>query len=159
MTNKTGKHFPHTSFYSWHTFESMATLLFLIAFPHLLYLCTVEFCVKRTKISRKFNHSAFWNKCNNYQNSTGMFFCLYREERSLGIQNQAALSNVWLSVYWFIWDCFCYVFPKYLCLFFCPLAFLPHCHKRFQTGLCLFRSPLSHLPTGHISQLFEDKWM
>lgn len=36
-------------------------------------------------------------------------FHLHQGKRSLGIQNQTALSNVWVSLYWFLWDFFWYV--------------------------------------------------
>lgn len=89
------------------------------------------------------------------KNSTGILFVCADDKGPWGIQNQAALSNAWMSVYWFIldsfWYCvFCaglwgfsqaiYVQKRQGCLFIflSSLAFFPHCHKRFQTGLCLF---------------------
>lgn len=71
-------------------------------------LCSVEFYVAHAKISRMFNHRAFWNKLNIYQNAWQKK-CLHWGGRSLGIPNQAALLNLWVSVYWFIWDLFWYV--------------------------------------------------
>lgn len=78
-------------------------------------LCSVEFYVERAKISGTFNHGAFWNKLNIYpgarwkkptttikkiikKRQQRTFFGLYRGEISLGIQNQAALSNIWVFI-------------------------------------------------------------
>lgn len=96
-------------------------------------------------------------------------------KKSMGIQNQAALSDVSVSVYWFIWDIFLMMCIPCSTRRFIKKPFAsngeklvlflscPYCHKRFQTGLCLFlawpNSSLSHLPTGHKSLLFEDNWM
>lgn len=143
-------------------------------------LCAVEFYVERAKINGMFNHGAFWNKLNIYPSARKKkqhrnSFHLYWGERPLGIGNQAALSNVWVSVYWFIWEFFdsvfamqdFEVFPKpfwskeeevvHFCLFiFMPcLAFFPHCHMRFKTGLCLFFGmvELSSLSPPHWAQI------
>lgn len=58
-------------------------------------LCSVDFYVERAKISRTFNHGAFWNKLNIYpsarlgkKNSMGILFRLLSGEKSLGMEKK-----------------------------------------------------------------------
>lgn len=126
-------------------------------------LCSAEFYVARAKISGMFNHRAFWNKLNIYRNAWQK-----KKWRSLGIQNQAALLNLWVSVYWFIWDLFlifCFLcrtlrwFPNHfgprerrLFIYVVLSGILPLLPQtipsRSLSCLAWSSSPLSHLPTG-----------
>lgn len=82
-------------------------------------LCSVDFYVERAKISRTFNHGAFWNKLNIYPSArlgkkiAWEFFFVCSQEKSPWEwrkkekkKNQATLSNMWVSFYWFIRDYF-----------------------------------------------------
>lgn len=78
----------------------------------------MEFYIECAKISRMFNHGAFWNKLNIYSSArrekkqkkktAQELFSSVPVREVLG--NTKALSNVWVSVYWFIWDFFDIVF-------------------------------------------------
>lgn len=91
-----------------------------------------------------------------------------KKRRSLGKQNQAALLNLWVSVYWFIWDLFlifCFLcrtlrwFPNHfgprerrLFIYVVLSGIFPLLPQaipsRSLSCLAWSSSPLSHLPTG-----------